>query len=48
MTLRSTRAIARDARREIESALDAAGWPWSRRLSLWLDALSVLEESPGA
>ncbi len=38
---------ARDARAEIERALDAHGWPWSRRLSLWLDALVHLEENSG-
>jgi hypothetical protein len=38
-------ARARAARGIIETALDACGWPWSRRLSLWLDALLVLEES---
>jgi hypothetical protein len=37
---------ARAARGAIESALgpDVRRWPWSRRLSLWLDALVVLEE----
>jgi len=33
----------RTARGEIEAALDAAGWPWSRTLSRWLDCLVVLE-----
>jgi hypothetical protein len=37
--------LARDARRELEDALDGAAWPWSLRLSRWLDALLVLEES---
>lgn len=36
-------AFACGARLEIEAALDRAGWPWSRGLSLWLDALLVLE-----
>lgn len=35
---------ARAARAEVEAALAAAGWPWRRRLSLWLDALLILEE----
>jgi len=37
-------AYARAARRDVEEALEYAGWPWSRRLSLWVDALLVLEE----
>ncbi len=37
----------REAHREAEWALDAAGWPWSRRLSLWLDVLLILEETAG-
>jgi hypothetical protein len=37
-------ALARDARRVVESALDSAGWPFSRRISLWLDALLILSE----
>jgi hypothetical protein len=40
----SAAALARAARGVTEAALDAAGWPWSRRISLWLDALVVLEE----
>ena len=35
---------ARAARRVVEGALDGNGWRWSRRLSLWVDALLVLEE----
>jgi hypothetical protein len=35
---------SRAARRVVEDALDAHGWPWSLRLSRWLDALVVLEE----
>ncbi|MBI3455181.1 MAG: hypothetical protein HY002_05270 [Candidatus Rokubacteria bacterium] len=38
------RAVAQVARAEVEAGLDGAGWPWSRRLSFWLDALLVLEE----
>jgi hypothetical protein len=40
----NTVAEARAARTELEMALDAAAWPWSLRLSRWLDALLVLEE----
>ena len=36
--------LARAARRDVEVALAAAGWPWSLRLSRWLDGLLVLEE----
>lgn len=35
--------IARAARAIVEAALASAGWPFSRQISLWLDAL-VLEE----
>jgi hypothetical protein len=38
-------AQARQARAIVETALDRAGWPWSARLSRWLDALVVLEEA---
>lgn len=38
------RRQARAARGQIERALDGAGWPWSRTLSLWLDHLSVIED----
>jgi hypothetical protein len=38
------RAEVQAARCEIEAALDAAGWPWLRRLSRWLDCLIFLEE----
>jgi hypothetical protein len=38
------RVQARGARAIVELALDASGWPWSGRLSLWVDALIVLEE----
>lgn len=34
---------ARAARAEIERALEFSGWKWSRRLSVWLDMLSVTE-----
>ncbi len=40
------RQEARAARGQLELALDGAGWPWSRRLSLWIDALVILEEGP--
>jgi hypothetical protein len=43
-----TAALARAARSVIESALDLLGWLWSRQLSLWLDALVVLEEQDAA
>lgn len=36
---------ARAARAQIEQALDALGWPWSWRLSLWVAALVIVEES---
>ena len=42
----SLQVQARAARAEVESALDATGWPWFRRLSLWLDILACLEEAP--
>jgi hypothetical protein len=37
---------ARAARAIVEAALgpDVRSWPWSLRLSRWLDALLVLEE----
>ena len=35
---------AKEARADIEDALDTSGWPWSRRLSLWLDTLLGIEE----
>ena len=35
---------ARPARGICERALDANGWRWSKRFSLWLDALLTLEE----
>jgi len=38
------RQAARQARATIEMALDRAGWPWSLRLSRWLDLLVIVEE----
>jgi hypothetical protein len=35
---------ARAARGDVEDALAAQGWPWSPRLSWWLDVLIVIEE----
>ena len=40
----SAAVLARAARRDVEEALNFVGWPWSRRLSFWLDALVALEE----
>ena len=39
------RVQARQARALVELALDHAGWRWSRSISLWLDALVLLEEA---
>jgi hypothetical protein len=39
---------ARAARAVIEAALDLIHWRWSRRLSLWLDCLVILEEESQA
>jgi hypothetical protein len=36
---------ARAARGQLELALDAAGWPWSKSVSLLIDALVILEEA---
>jgi hypothetical protein len=36
---------ARAARGQLELALDAAGWPLARQISLWIDGLVILEES---
>jgi len=41
----SLQAVARDARAAVELALEMAGWSWSPRLSLWIDALLILEET---
>lgn len=38
------REQARAARRDVEAALDVAGWPWSLRLSRWVDLLVTIEE----
>ena len=38
------RRQARAARGEVEAVIDASGGRWSRRLSLWLDALLIIEE----
>ena len=40
-------AEARSARGLVEAGLDMAGWPWPRRLSLWIDMLVILEERAG-
>lgn len=37
-------AHAREARELVEKALDRNAWPWKRGLSLWIDALVMLEE----
>jgi len=39
------RRQAQAARAHVEYALDATGWRWSRRLSGWIDALVILEET---
>jgi hypothetical protein len=44
VTLTQRRRQARAARAIVEAALDETGWPWSSRLSRWLDALLALEE----
>lgn len=38
------RRQAQAALAQLEVALDFASWPWSRRISLWLDALVLIEE----
>jgi uncharacterized protein DUF3854 len=43
----SRRRQAQAARWQLELVLDFAGWPWSQRLSFWLDALVILEEAAG-
>jgi hypothetical protein len=35
---------AHGAKADLEDALDAAGWPFRRSVSLWADALLVLVE----
>lgn len=44
LTSSPMQALARAGRAQIEAALDRAGWPWSPRLSLWLDGLLTIEE----
>lgn len=48
---RARRDAVRAARAIVEAALDAASiggrWPWSRRISLWIDTLLILEEAGG-
>ena len=41
----SRRRQARDTRAVVEAALDMSGWKYSRALSLWIDAMLLLEES---
>lgn len=38
--------LAGDAAARVELGLDLRGWPWSSRMSFWLDALGQLQE-PG-
>ena len=38
---------ARAARGQVEDVLASAGWPFLRRLSLWIDALVIVEEANG-
>lgn len=38
-------AWARAARGQLEDVLHATGWIYSRRLSLWVDALVILEDA---
>ena len=44
-----TREEARDARAVVEASLgpQVKRWPWSPRLSAWIDALLVIEEDAG-
>ncbi|HTC24983.1 MAG TPA: hypothetical protein VK688_11505 [Gemmatimonadales bacterium] len=39
------RRQAQAARAHAEHALEATRWRWSRRLSLWIDCLVILEET---
>jgi hypothetical protein len=39
------RRQAQAARAHVEHVLEATGWHWSRRLSLWIDVLVILEEA---
>jgi hypothetical protein len=43
-----TPAFARDCLARIELGLDRCGWPYSARLSRWIDALVVLSEQKDA
>ena len=36
--------VSSSARGVAEDALEHAGWPWSRPLSLWIDVLVAIEE----
>jgi hypothetical protein len=42
----SVNAAARAARRDVETAMDVAGWPCSRNISLHIDGLLTIEEGP--
>jgi hypothetical protein len=35
-------------RAQVEAGLDAGGWPWSKPLSLLIDALVLIEEADKA
>ena len=37
-------AQARTARGNLEAVMDGVGWPWSLRVSRWVDLLVVIEE----
>lgn len=41
----TARDEARHARADAEAALDRCGWKWSKRLSLWIDVLVIIEAS---
>jgi hypothetical protein len=43
--IRLRRLASRQALAMVERALGIARWPWSCRLSLWVDRLVVLAES---
>lgn len=54
-TLFSRAELARDCLMRLERALDrlaaldhSGRWPWSRRLSVWCDALVILSEERAA
>jgi hypothetical protein len=52
----ASRSLSRDvharqahrARGQLERALDIAGWPYSSRLSFWIDVLIAIEEAAWA